>query len=188
MITLGANSVRCRMTRWWCPFLWRRETTWEPQHPTGWGLSVLCGHVQLRKALFYLCSSGFLRCPASSPCPSLSCKRHFFSRVSKLLLLHADLIYWLPASCIGGDCEQLVKRASVAGKPWAFAGRLLAHMGAPRHKACEDRGRGGLLKPRGVCHHPCLRLPQLSTSNGVSFGFSSPGISKLWPTAACFYK
>ena len=135
----------------------------QTQHPGRWGRSVQCGCIQPQKVLSYLCSRDFLPCLSSSPCPPPS----FFSRGTKFLLLYAGLICWLSASCVGGDLEQLVRRAAAAGKRWVLADRLLAHTGVSMPQSqWRWRKASGLLKPRGVYRH-YLHLFQLSTTKWI---------------------
>lgn len=83
-------------------------------------------------------SVGLISCGALSPWPPASCKRHFFLRANKLLLLHAGLTYRPPPSCTGW--RTVGAESFSTGKP-GCAGGLWAH-GTPCHKARGDGEEG----------------------------------------------
>lgn len=177
------------MNGWWRPFLLRRENTQNSQLPIRWGLSEWSAWPgPLQKAPSYLCLSAFLQCPSFSPCP-LSPVEDSFLECGQVTALIAGLKYCLSPCCMRGDCEQLEKSASPAGKTWvlcSWASGTQQEPHAPQPVRMEER-KQGLSSPVefAVIGFISSNFP---LQNGFSSGPSNPGVSKMWPTVACFYK
>lgn len=173
------------MNGWWHPFLLRRENTQNSQLPTRWGLSEWSAWPgPLQKAPSFLCSSAFLQCPSFSPCPPSPVEDSFLE-CDQVTALIAGLKYCLSPCCMRGDCEQLEKSTSPAGKTWVlcrWASGTQQEPHAPQPVRMEEGNRDSQAQwslPSSASSHPTFHYKMDSHPVPLIQGSASCG--PLWP-------